>query len=142
MVTSMKANLRTSLKLLWCALFISTFCYGAAESETLFNGSYQIELREGDQVSTAKSQFLLKADEKARARMEPTDIEMWVRPVSDVEYDFHMIVTIAPNRTALNPARIDKVYRGRFGVPLELGTSEGQLKVKGSVAVLRYRPRA
>jgi hypothetical protein len=31
-VRSMKANLRMSLRLLWCALFMSTLCYGAAES--------------------------------------------------------------------------------------------------------------
>jgi hypothetical protein len=138
----MKANRRTSLKLLCGALFISAVCYGAADPETLFNGNYQIELREGGHVSTAKSQFLLKAGEKAKARMEPNDIEMWVQPVSDVEYDFHIVVSVAPNKTPLNPARIDRVYRGRFGLPLELVTSERDLKVKGSVAVIRYRPRA
>jgi hypothetical protein len=93
-------------------------------------------------VSTASSQFLLKSGEKAKARMEPTDIEMWVSPVSDVEYDFHMLVTVAPNRTGLRPVRIDRVYRGRFAKPLELGTSEGKLEVKGNVSVLRYKPRA
>jgi hypothetical protein len=67
---------------------------------------------------------------------------MWIRPVSDGEYDFHMIVTVAPNSASPNPARIDRVYRGQFGAPLELGTSEGQLQLKGTVAVLRYRPRA
>jgi hypothetical protein len=138
----MKVSQRTSLKLLCGALFISAVCYGAADPETLFNGNYQIELREGGHVSTAKSQFLLKAGEKAKARMEPTDVEMWIQPVSDVEYDFHIVVLVAPNKTPPNQARIDKVYRGRFGLPLELVMSERDLKVKGSVAVIRYRPRA
>lgn len=138
----MKTDLRTSLNRLCCALFFSSLCYGAAEPEILFNGHYQIEVRDGDHVNAARSQFLLKADEKSKTRMEPMAVEMWVRPVSDDEYDFHMVVTTAPNRASPNPARIDRVYRGHFGAPLELGTSEGLLKVKGSVAVLRYRPRA
>ena len=74
--------------------------------------------------------------------MVPTDIEMWVQPVSDAEYDFHIVVSIAPNQTPLTPARVDKVYRGRFGIPLELAASDRELKVMGSVAVLRYRPPA
>jgi hypothetical protein len=142
MLHTMNASLRTSLKRLCCALVVSTCCYAAAESETLFNGSYQIELREGGHVSTTKSQFLLREGEKARARMEPTGIEMWVSPVSDVEFDFHLVVTIDPSATSLKPARLDKVYRGRFGVPLELGASDRELTMKGSVAVLRYRPVA
>jgi hypothetical protein len=138
----MKAYVRRSLKLLSGVLLMSTFCYGAAESEILFNGTYRIELREGDQVSTASSQFLLNPGEKAKARMEPMDIEMRVSPVSDAEYSFHVIVTVAPNGTPLRPARIEKSFRGRFAVPLELGASEGKLKVTGSVSVLRYMPRA
>jgi len=121
-------------KLIWFALLAGPMCLGAASSDRLFNAHYQIETRDHDAIGTIKSEFRLKADESTRFELFPNDIELSVRPVSDTEYDLHMVITSKKNPAG--ETRLDHVFHGRYGVPLELDAVAEQLRVGGAISVV------
>jgi hypothetical protein len=131
----MKFGISRVRELVWLAVLASPVCLGAAVSERLFNAHYQIDTKDHDALGTIKSQFRLKADESIRFELLPNNIELSVHPVSDTEYDLHMIITSkrgdSPGKT-----RLDRVFRGRYGVPLELNSVAEQLRVGGAISVV------
>jgi len=121
-------------KLVWLAALASTLCLGAASPDRLFNAHYQIETRDHEAIGTIRSEFRLKAEESTRFELFPNNVELSVHPVSDTEYDLHMVVTSKTN--AAGKTRLDHVFRGRYGVPLELNAEADQLRVGGAISVV------
>jgi hypothetical protein len=122
-------------KLVWLAILAGSICLGAASPDLLFNAHYQIETRDHGEIAKIKSQFRLKADESARIELHPNNIELSVRPVSDTEYDLHMVITAKKNPDG--KTRLDQLFRGSYGVPLELNAGAENLRVEGAISIVR-----
>ncbi len=131
----MKLSVLQGRKLVWFAVLAGSMCLGAASSDLLFNAHYQIETRDHGAIATIKSQFRLKADESTTFELHPNNIELSVRPVSDTEYDLHMIITAKKNPDG--KTRLDHVFRGRYGVPLELHAVAENLRVGGAISIVQ-----
>lgn len=133
----MKTNALNSILLMCCVLFASTGSFGAGSQEPDFLARYDIELRDGNLKSTFKSQAFLDENGKTAFGNTPHFVELRLQPVSDVEYDVRLAVS--PSRSPSKKVRLDKTFRGRYGVPLDLTAAEEKLQVKGTLAIVRSR---
>jgi len=130
----MKLSVLQGRKLAWLAILAGPMCIGAASSDRLFNAHYQIETKDNGAIGTIKSQFRLKAEESTTFELHPNNIELSVRPVSDTEYDLHMTITAKKNPDG--KPRLHHVFRGRYGVPLELNAVAENLRVGGAISIV------
>jgi hypothetical protein len=123
-------------KFAWLAILAGPICLGANSPDRLFNAHYQIETKDHDAIGTIKSEFHLKADESTKFELLPNDIELSVHPVSGTEYDLHMVIT--SKRSPAGKTRLDHVFRGRYGIPLELSIEAEQLRVGGAISIVQF----
>jgi hypothetical protein len=115
------------------ALLAGAMISGAAYAEQLFNAHYEISVRDRGATGTIKSEFRLKPGEITKLELLPNQIQLSVQSVSAKEYDLHMVIT--PKKGTSTPARLDKTFRGQYGVPLELNAEGDALQVRGAIAV-------
>ena len=133
----MKTSTSKSILLMCCAIVTSAMSFGAGSPESNFLARYDIELRDGDLKSTFKSQAFLDESEKTAFGYTPHFVEIRLRPVSDSEYDVQL--TVAPTKEASARVRLDKTFRGRYGIPLELAADADRLRIKGTLAIVRSK---
>lgn len=107
---------------------------GAAQAEPVLSAHYEINLTDQGATNSVRSTFRVKPGDKERLELYPNVVELTVQPVSDREYDLKIVVT--PKKQATTAASLNKAFRGTFGVPLELNSGEGLIKVDGAISVV------
>jgi hypothetical protein len=121
------------IRLKWVALLLGSLVSGAVWADQLFNAHYEISVKDGELSGTIKSQFRLKPGEVSKIEILPNNIELSVQAVSAKEYDLRMVIT--PKKGTPPRVRLDRTFRGQFGIPLELDVDADALQVTGAIAV-------
>jgi hypothetical protein len=117
----------------WIALLLGAMISGAVWADQLFNAHYEISVKDRELFGTIRSQFRLKPGEVSKIEILPNNIELSVQAVTAREYDLRMVIT--PKKGAAPRVRLDRTFRGQFGIPLELDVEADALKVTGAIAV-------
>jgi hypothetical protein len=133
----MKTRALKALLLLCCAIVSGCQSHRADSPETNFQARYDLVLRDGDLKSTFKSVAFLDANAKTAFGITPHFLELRLQPISDSEYEIR--VTVAPTKEAPRQVRLNKTFRGQYGVPLEMVSNAEQLRLDGTLAILRSR---
>jgi hypothetical protein len=116
------------------AIFAALFVCAGAYADQLLNAHYEISVTDHGTKNTVRSMFRLKPGQTERLELYPNTVQVSVSPISDQEYDLQLVVV--PRKSPDSAAVLNQKFRGKFGVPLELSSGDGAVRVGGAISVV------